>query len=101
MSGFLCMGINATNWTQETINSTGWEGNRTDETITKGSPIGLLLLLTQAQSVDEIVNTYATDWDSTTVNATNWSNSNIFTDLIGLQSIDGLLLEDGGQLLIP
>lgn len=67
------MPIYSTSWADGSINSTNYLGDRANESITKGSPIGLLLSLTQAQSIDSPVYDYSTDWTNTTINSTNWT----------------------------
>lgn len=63
--------------------------------------MGLLLVLTQAQSVDAPSVDYSTNWTDTTLNATGWGNDNVFVDEIGLQTSGALILQNGNNLLIP
>jgi len=93
--------INSTNYTSATIGSTDYLGPRNSESLTIGSPFGLLLTITQAQSVDTPTYDYSTDYTNTTIKATAYGNDNVFVDEIGLQNSDTLVLQTGGALLIP
>lgn len=88
------MSIKPTNWTQNTQTSTNWA--YVNGTV-GGSPIGLLLALTYPADTS---NTFATDWSGQSIAAQNWANDELYTNEIGLQNGDTLVLQTGGQLLI-
>lgn len=93
------MPVKATNWTPTTLESTNWTG-RNNESLAKGSPFGLLLAITQGQSVDSLP-AVATDYTNVAINATGWGSNEVFIDEIGLQNGDTLVLQTGDSLLIP
>lgn len=95
------MPIYATNYSTTSTNPTNYAGGRGNEVILIGSPIGLLLVWTWNESIDVPSYDYATNYTSLTVGATNWTNDNVFIDELELQNGSILVLQDGGQLLIP
>ena len=95
------MPINPSNYTDATINASNFTGDRANEHQTVGSPIGLLLAITQAESVDSPTFDFANDYTDTSINASNWGNDAVFTQGLVTEAGAGIVLESGIGLLIP
>ena len=95
------MPIYSTNWSDGSINSTNWVDSKTGNYLVQGSPIGLLLTLTYAQSEDTGKGLTSTNWSNTNAYSTSWESDIVFVDEIGLQDGSTLVLQSGDQLLIP
>lgn len=69
------MTVVSTNWSQNNPNSSNWVVGNTYGTKTKsiGTPIGLLLALTQAAQITVPITSNSLNFATVSPNSTNWS----------------------------
>lgn len=64
----------ATNWNDQSINATDYHGGTSSASKVAGTPIGLLLALTQATTITVYYDKpFATNYNAQTINSTNWT----------------------------